>query len=94
MMESTPTIHGRGRLQQRAVPPLVIGLLEEFGTAVRAHGAERLIFDKAARKRLKHHLGGERGLRVLAPWLKVYAVVSDDGHLLTVAHQRQRHRRP
>ena len=93
-MESTLTTHGRGRLQQRAVPPLVVGLLEEFGTAVRAHGAERLIFDKAARKRLKHYLGGERGLRVLAPWLKVYAVVSDDGHLLTVAHQQQRHRRP
>lgn len=93
MIESMTTAHGRRRLQQRAVPPLVVGLLEEFGSSVRAHGAERLIFDKAARKRLKHHLGGERGIRVVEPWLSVYAVVSDDGHLITVAHQHQRHRR-
>lgn len=87
------TEHAQERLQQRAVPPLIIDLLAQFGTAIRAHGAERLVFDKAARRRLKRHLGGNRGLRVVERWLGVYAVVSDDGHLITVAHQQRHHRR-
>ena len=87
------TEHAQERLQQRAIPPPIIDLLEQFGTAVRARGAERLVFDKPARRRLRRHLGGDRGLRVVERWLGVYAVVSDDGFLVTVAHQQRRHRR-
>jgi hypothetical protein len=39
---------------------------------------------------IKQHLGGERGLRMIERWLGVYAVVSDDGHIVTVAHQSRR----
>lgn len=87
------TIHAQQRLQQRAIPPLVIEWLEDFGSPIRSGRAERLIFDKAARKRLTRHLGGPRSLRVIEPWLNVYAVVADDGHLVTVSQQRQHHRR-
>ena len=93
MITSTMTTHAQQRIQQRAVPLLVVELLEEFGTSVRTGCAERLLFDKAALKRLKRHLGGERGLRMVEPWLGVYAVVGDDGCLVTVAHQQHRHRR-
>ncbi|GJE53065.1 hypothetical protein GOFOIKOB_6141 [Methylobacterium tardum] len=93
MIRSIMTIHAQERLQQRAIPPLVIELLEEFGSIERCGHAERLIWDKAARRRLARHLGGERGLRMVEPWLHVYAVRSDDGHLVTAAHRRQRHRR-
>jgi hypothetical protein len=93
MMTSNVTVHAQERLQQRAIPPLVIELLEEFGSPIRAGGAERLIFDKAARKRLTRHLGGPRSLRMVEPWLDVYAVVSDDGYLVTAAQQRRHHRR-
>jgi hypothetical protein len=68
----------------------MIDLLEQFGSEVRCCGANRLIFDKAAIKRLKHHLGGDRGLHLIARWLDVYAVLSDDGCIVTVAHQTRR----
>ena len=67
------THHAAARRQQRASPAFIIELLEVCGSERRCGGAEKLIFDKAARKRLKHYLGGERGMRMVEPWLKVYA---------------------
>lgn len=93
MIASTLTSHARERIQQRAIPPLVVGLLEEFGTVTRCGNADRLTFDKAARRRLARHLGGPRGLRMIEPWLGIYAVVGDGGHLITVAHRDRRFRR-
>jgi hypothetical protein len=92
-MNSPMTNHATARMQQRGIPSFVITLLETCGSAHRCAGAERLIFDKAAIRRLKRHLGGERNLRVIEPWLKVYAVVADDGAVITVAHAIGRHRR-
>lgn len=89
-MSIHPTRHARERLQQRAIPPLVVELLEQFGSAARCGAAERLTFDKAARRRVARHLGGERSLRMIEPWLHVYAVVSDSGRLITVAHGDRR----
>ena len=44
------TQHAAMRLQQRAIPPIALELLERFGTEERCGGAVRLIFDKPARK--------------------------------------------
>ncbi|MGY3581407.1 hypothetical protein ACVIGB_000523 [Bradyrhizobium sp. USDA 4341] len=87
------TTHSRTRLQQRAIPPLVVDLLIQFGSASRANGAERLMFDKSAIKRLRHHLGGDRGLKVVERWLNVYAVLGDNGLLVTAAHKSGHFRR-
>lgn len=87
------TVHSRVRLQQRAIPPLVVDLLMRFGSASRANGAERLMFDETAIKRLRHHLGGDRGLKVVERWLGVYAVVGDNGLVVTAAHKQERFRR-
>ena len=46
-----------------------------------------LIFDKAAKRRLTHHLGGKRGLRLIEPWMSVYAVIGDNGKIITVGHR-------
>jgi hypothetical protein len=81
------TTHAEARLQQRAIPPLVVDLLMQFGSSSRCGGAERLMFDKAAVKKLRHHLGGHRGLKVVERWLGVYAIVGDNGHLVTAAHK-------
>ncbi|MEG9502584.1 MAG: hypothetical protein MIN69_12120 [Methylorubrum extorquens] len=94
MIASTMTLHAQERLQQRAIPPLVVGLLETFGTSIRSSGAEHLVFDKSALRRLRRHLGGERGLRMISPWLDVSAVIGDGGHLVTVTHRTRRFRRP
>jgi hypothetical protein len=81
------TAHAQTRLQQRAIPPMVVDLLMQFGSPFRCGGAERLMFDKSAVKRLRRHLGGHRGLKVVERWLNVYAVVGDNGNLVTAAHK-------
>lgn len=90
MIKEAMTRHAQTRLQQRAIPPIVVDLLDEFGSRFRASGAERVVFDKAAIKRVRRHLGGDRGLRLVEPWLGVYAVLGDDGHLVTAAHRSRR----
>jgi hypothetical protein len=87
------TLHAEQRLQQRAIPAFVVELLERCGTSMRCGGADRLYFDKAAKKRLRQHLGGSRGLRLIEPWINVYAVIGDNGRVVTVAHQSARHQR-
>lgn len=84
------TEHAQARLQQRGVPPVMLELLDRFGSSMRCGGAERLFFDKAAIKRLRKYLGGERGLKAVERWLGVYAVVGDNGRLVTVGHQTAR----
>ena len=88
------TRHSERRMQQRSIPPFVLDLLDRFGSSMRCGRAERLFFDKTARRRLKTHLGGARGLRALEGWLDVYAVVGDNGQVVTVAHRQDRFRRP
>jgi hypothetical protein len=87
------THHAVQRMQQRAIPPMIVDLLERFGSSMRSIGAERLFFDKAACRRLRAHLGGERGLKSFESWLNVYIVIGDDGQLITVARQNGRFRR-
>jgi len=84
--------HAQKRLQQRAIPPFILELLETCGTAQRCGEAEKLVFDKAARKRLKHHLGGARNLKIIEPWLSVYAVIGDNGTVITAARYTKRGR--
>jgi hypothetical protein len=87
------THHAQCRIQQRGIPAVVIDYLSDFGSIIRCNGADRMIFDKAAQKRLRHHLGGERGLRMIEAWFGVYAIVADEGGIITVAHQKKRHLR-
>jgi hypothetical protein len=49
--------------------------------------SDMLFFDKAAKRRLTHHLGGKRGLRLIEPWMSVYAVIGDNGKIITVGHR-------
>jgi len=49
----------------------------------RCGGAERLIFDKAVKRLLRWHLGGERRLMVVERWLSVYVIIGDDGSVVT-----------
>jgi hypothetical protein len=85
--------HARSRIQQRASPPLIVDLLIQFGSSSQCGGAERLMFDKKALKRLRHHLGGERGLKVVERWLNVYAIIGDNGSIVTTAHKCTHFRR-
>lgn len=87
MSDITFTMHAETRIQQRGIPPMVIDLLMQFGSASRCGGVERLMFDKLALRRLRRHLGGDRGLKLIDRWLNIYAIIGDNGQLVTVAHK-------
>jgi hypothetical protein len=87
------TNHAQQRLQQRGIPPFVLDLLEEYGSEMRCGGAERLFFDKAARRRLAAHFGRTRDMAAIERWRNVYAAIGDNGRIVTVAHRRRRFRR-
>ena len=86
------TVHSRKRLQQRAIPPVMLDYLDRFGTAERCGGSERVFFDKAGRRLLAEHMGSVAALKTVERWLGVYAVVGDDGNVVTVGHRQKRFR--
>ncbi len=92
-MLETATSHARRRRQKRSIPTFVIEALDEVGSGFRANGAERLIFDKAAIRRMRRLPNGDDRLKAVQRWLGVYAVVGDDGRLVTIAHRQRRMKR-
>lgn len=85
--------HASTRMQQRAVPPLVVQWLAQFGARQRARdSAELVYFDKAARRRLIQAFG-EVVVRRLGPLLDAYLVQADDGDVVTVGWRIERVRR-
>lgn len=84
------TSHAEARLNQRGIPPFVVELLDRFGTVRRSYGQEKVYFDKKAKKALRRHFGGARGMRLVEPFLDVYAVMSEDGAVVTVGHLQKR----
>lgn len=87
MTELRLTDHARARMQQRAIPPVVIEALLDFGQAAHDHhGGCILYFDKAARRRLER----ERLGRALDRYLDTYAVVAESGEIITVGHRDRR----
>lgn len=84
--------HAEVRSQQRGIPPILIDLLLEFGVIEPAgSGATKVFFDKRARRRVQSYAGHLAG--VLDEHLDVYAVVSSDNEVITVAHRTERIRR-
>ena len=83
------TRHAKVRSQQRAIPPILIDLLLQFGKAEPAGGgASRFFFDKVSRRRVKAYAGTLSSL--LDDHLDVYAVVGPDNQVITTAHRTER----
>lgn len=87
------TKHCYERLQQRAIPDMIVGLLLDYGSRQRTHGADVLFVDKPARKAIRRALGGDRNMRLIEPFLNVKIIVGDDGTLVTAARRTRRIRR-
>ena len=82
--------HAQTRLQQRCVPPLIVDLLDEFGTEVPApNGAVRVIMDRPATKRLERHCG-KHFVRENRRYFNAFLVIGPDGHTITAGWRTKR----
>lgn len=89
----TLTAHARVRMQQRAVRLEVVQWLLQFGSRTfDGRGAQIRFFDERARERIRRTMG-EDALRRAHDRLDSYAVVANDGRVLTVGHRYRRRRR-
>ena len=80
--------HSRVRSQQRAISPLVIDLLLQFGKTEFDEGVSILFFDKQSRRRVAAYAG--QLAKVLDQHLDTYAVVGSDMKIVTVGHRLER----
>lgn len=84
--------HAHKRAQQRAIPPLIIRWLREYGASTRAGDrAEVRYFDKSARRRLEHDVGHEVVNR-LGALLDTF-LIEREGIVITVARRFKRIKR-
>lgn len=83
------TKHARTRVQQRAIPMMLIDLLAQFGKIEAVgDGETKLFFDKAARRRVKAYAGPLAG--ILNEHLDVYAIVGPADEIITTGHLTKR----
>lgn len=81
--------HASQRMQQRGVPPLVVNWLLDYGRACHDHCHGIVYyFDKRSRRALQR-AAGRRVVARLADYLDCYAVVSEEGTLVTVGHRHK-----
>ncbi|WP_152608781.1 hypothetical protein [Croceibacterium mercuriale] len=75
--------HGALRSQQRSIPPLIIDLLIDFGEeSFAGEGCYRYFFTKRTWSFLIRRVGSRA--KDLERYRSAYAVVSEDGQLVTV----------
>ena len=90
-MDLDRTAHATARHQARATLPLFESLVLDYGTRVRSNDADIVFLDRAARKRIRHAVGGERGMRAFDRYYKrQYLVVADDGRIITTGYLTRR----
>lgn len=84
------TNHAQARIQQRGIPTAVVESLLDFGREAHDHRGSCLIyFDRHARKQLRQACGAQAYKR-FEPHLDAYAVVADNGEIITVGHRTHR----
>ena len=84
------THHAEARMQQRGISSRTLESLLDYGAIMYDHrGGALVFFDKKARSRLLRSLGRAQ-YRVMEKQLDAYAVVSNDGSVVTVGHRRKR----
>lgn len=87
---TTLTQHATCRMQQRGIKAETLEVLFVCGSKEHdRRGATILYFDKSARQRLRHQYGPDRYKRVEGQ-LDAYAVLAEDGTIITVGHRTKR----
>ena len=83
--------HGLARMTGRSIPLEVIEVLQDYGRWARCRHADCFAIDQRGRNALKRDIGAA-AYRRLEPKLNAYAVISDDGVLITAAYRLRRWR--
>lgn len=83
--------HAEVRLSQRSIPPQVINWLLAYGSVRRSRGRDVYAFDHKARRKLQREIG-ELFYRRVVGLLDCYAVVEDNGVVVTAAWPRKTRR--
>ena len=79
--------HAHSRARQRSIPASIIDALLDFGERARAGcGAETCYFTKRSWKRFATYLGQEA--RHFERYRAVYAIIADDGKVVTACWRR------
>jgi hypothetical protein len=82
--------HGAARARQRAVPPIVLDWLIDYGARTSVgNGAECVFFDKRGRRLLQREIGSWAYAK-LESKLNAYAVVAADGVIITTGYRTER----
>lgn len=84
------TRHAQTRLKQRSIPVAALEALIDFGEPSRCGGADRFALTARSRHELRRGGNAKSRLRELERWLGIYAVLSDDGQIVTVGHRTKR----
>lgn len=83
------THHAKVRMQQRAIPLMLVDLLRDFGVRQSGGGGSSIVFfDKKARRQLRSYAGSM--YEALNDNLDVYAVLGGDGQVITTGYRTQR----
>lgn len=84
------TQHAKARMQQRGISVTTLNSLLDYGAQSHDHrGATIVYFDKKARTRLLRD-SGRAAYRGVEKQLNAYAVVGNDGSVVTVGHRDKR----
>ena len=84
------TQHAVTRMQQRGIKPHTVELLFRCGVEEYDHrGGTILYFDKQSRQRLRHQYGVE-AIKKIERQLDAYAVIAENGAVVTVGHRTKR----
>lgn len=87
------TRHSSVRAQQRAIPPFVDRLLDEFGEELHdGHGAVRVFFSHRSVRRMEQALG-HQPVTMFKRYLSAYKVETTDGTTVTKGWRTTRIRR-
>ena len=77
---------------QQSISEKVIDLVLDYGHVQRVNGADSYFFNAPAKRRLRQEIGRD-GFRRVERHLGIYAIVADDGCIVTVARRQRRLRR-
>jgi hypothetical protein len=81
--------HAKQRMQQRAIPPLVLDLLYRYGREQKQQGSTVIYFDEKSRRRARKSL--QDVVKRFDKLCDVYLVESDDCAMtVTVGHRNKR----